>query len=91
LYLPLFVAHGVTGIRDMSGQSFNLQQREEIAAGTLLGPRMVVGRKVDGPNPWPTQPAGRVVKVGDAAEVRRVVDPLSTQGYDFVKPYQFFR
>jgi imidazolonepropionase-like amidohydrolase len=89
LYLPLFVAHGVTGIREMSGQSFNLRQREEIAAGTLLGPRMVVGKKVDGPNPWPTHPAGRVVKVAHAEEARRVVDSLSAEGYDFVKPYQF--
>lgn len=89
VYLPLFVAHGVTGIREMSGQSFNLQQREEIAAGALLGPRMVVGRKVDGPNAWPTQPAGRVVKVGNAAEARSTVDSFSAQGYDFVKPYQF--
>ena len=51
--LPLFVANGVTGVRDMGGELEVLQQwRKEIAAGTLIGPRMVIsGPMLDGPQP----------------------------------------
>ena len=41
--LPLFIANGITGVRDMGGELEVLQQwRKEIAAGTLIGPRMVI-------------------------------------------------
>src|SRR5262249_36741852 len=54
--LALFVANGVTGVREMANFPlvvFTL--RDQVAAGTLLGPRMVAaGLIVDGPNPaWP--------------------------------------
>lgn len=87
--LPLYVAHGVTGIREMSGQPFNLQHRAEIVEGKLLGPRMVVGSPlVDGPNPW-TGPGENAVVVASAEEARRMVDSLRTRGYAFIKPYNF--
>src|SRR5215831_17934684 len=36
--LPLFVANGITGVRDMGGELEVLQQwRKEISAGTLIG------------------------------------------------------
>src|SRR5215471_1290138 len=39
--LPLFVANGVTGVRDMGSDLEAVQQwRREIAAGTLIGPRI---------------------------------------------------
>ena len=48
--LPLFIANGVTGVRDMGGELEVLRQwRKEIAAGTLIGPRMVIsGPMLDG-------------------------------------------
>src|SRR5260370_42588981 len=51
--LPPFVANGVTGVRDMGGELDVLQQwRKEIAAGTLIGPRMIIsGPMLDGPEP----------------------------------------
>src|SRR5436305_13090708 len=40
---PLFIANGVTGVRDMGGDIPVLMQwREEIAAGQIVGPRMVI-------------------------------------------------
>ena len=53
-FLTLFVANGVTGVRDMGGSSeeFELLQnwRRQIRAGTLLGPRIVAaGIIIDGP------------------------------------------
>ncbi|MGQ0642803.1 MAG: amidohydrolase family protein [Gemmatimonadaceae bacterium] len=42
-FLPLFIAHGVTGVRDMAGDLVTLRRwREEIARGSRVGPRLVV-------------------------------------------------
>lgn len=86
IVLPLYVAHGVTGVRELSGSPGQLRLRSEIAEGRLLGPQMVVGSPiVDGPNPWP----GVQVRVADAEGAHRIVDSLRAQGYDFLKTYQF--
>src|SRR6202044_3704700 len=43
IILPLFVANGVTGVRDMGGDlPVLLDWRKQIAAGTIPGPRMIV-------------------------------------------------
>jgi imidazolonepropionase-like amidohydrolase len=51
--LPLFIANGITGVRDMGGELEVLQQwRKGISAGTLIGPRIVMsGPMLDGPKP----------------------------------------
>jgi imidazolonepropionase-like amidohydrolase len=85
--LPLFVANGVTGVRDMGGDLDVLKQwRSEIAAGTLLGPRMIIaGPMLDGPVPhFPSS-----APVANAADGRRVVDDLKAQGVDFIKIQSF--
>src|SRR5215468_7272051 len=48
--LPLFVANGITGVRDMGGDiPVLLKWRREIASGEIVGPRMVVsGPMLDG-------------------------------------------
>ena len=81
--LPLFVANGVTGVRDMGGELEVLQAwRKEIAAGTLIGPRMVIsGPMLDGPQPrFPSSIAIRTPEDG-----RRAVDDLKKRGADFIK------
>ncbi len=81
--LPLFVANGVTGVRDMGGELEVLKRwRSEIAAGTLLGPRMIIaGPMLDGPTPhFPSS-----APVATAADGRKVVDNLKAQGVDFIK------
>ncbi len=82
--LPLFLANGVTGVRQMFGGPNLLRWRREIEAGTLLGPRHVVASPiVDGPQPiWP----GSIV-VADPARGAEVVRDLTRDGYDFVKVY----
>jgi imidazolonepropionase-like amidohydrolase len=80
---PLFVANGVTGVRDMGGDLDVLKQwRADIAAGKMLGPRMIIaGPMLDGPTPrFPSS-----APVASAADARRVVDDLKTQGVDFIK------
>jgi imidazolonepropionase-like amidohydrolase len=81
--LPLFVANGVTGVRDMGGELEVLKRwRSQIAAGTLLGPRMIIaGPMLDGPTPhFPSS-----APVATAADGRKVVDNLKAQGVDFIK------
>ena len=81
--LPLFVANGVTGVRDMGGDLDVLKEwRAAIAAGRLLGPRMIIaGPMLDGPVPrFPSS-----APVASAADARRIVDDLRTRGVDFIK------
>src|SRR6204780_3692904 len=43
IILPLFVANGVTGVRDMGGDlPVLLDWRKQIATGVIIGPRMIV-------------------------------------------------
>jgi imidazolonepropionase-like amidohydrolase len=81
--VPLFIANGITGVRDMGGELKVLQQwRQEISAGTLLGPRIVMsGPMLDGPHPrFPSSVAIRTPEDG-----RRAVDDLKRRGADFIK------
>src|ERR1044072_1898146 len=51
IFFPLFIANGITGVRDMFGPLPPIKQwRKEMEAGTTLGPRIVAaGPIVDGP------------------------------------------
>jgi hypothetical protein len=86
IFLPLALANGITGIRQMFGSESLLKQRAEIMSGTLLGPRMIVGSPVvDGPIPmWPGS-----ISVADGPAGRQAVRSLKQRGYDFIKVYQF--
>ena len=81
--LPLFVANGVTGVRDMGGDLEVLKVwRAQIDAGNLLGPRMVIaGLMLDGP--IPRFPSSAPIK--SAADGRKAVDDLKQDGVDFIK------
>lgn len=82
--LKLFTANGVTGVRQMFGNSDLLRWRDEIAKGSLLGPRMVVAsRIIDGPEPvWPNS-----IAVRNEEEGRNAVRRVKQWGADFVKVY----
>ena len=84
-FFPLFIANGVTTVRDMFGD-LRLAERleKEIDAGTRLGPRFISpGPIVDGPQPvW--QGSIAVTTPEDGREAVRRVKRL---GGDFVKVY----
>lgn len=85
LVLPLLIANGVTGVRDMAGSLEQLQQwKLKIALGQLLGPRIVAaGPFVDGPSArWPGS-----LSVSSEAEARAAVRALHRRGADFIKVY----
>lgn len=79
----LFVANGVTGVRDMGGDLEPLiRWRSRIAAGEMIGPRMIIsGPMLDGP--VPAFPSSAPIK--DAADGRNTVDELKKNGADFIK------
>jgi imidazolonepropionase-like amidohydrolase len=81
--LPLFIANGVTGIRDMgSDLDAVLRARSEVAAHRLVGPRMVVsGPMLDGPQV--AFAASIAIKTPD--DGRKAVAMLKARGVDFIK------
>jgi len=81
--LPLFVANGVTGVRDMGSELATVQAwRNEIEGQRLIGPRiMTSGPMLDGPKPrFPSS-----IAIATPEDGRRAVDTLKQSGADFIK------
>jgi imidazolonepropionase-like amidohydrolase len=81
--LPMFIANGVTGVRDMGSELETVQDwKREIAAGKLTGPRIFTsGPMLDGPKPrFPSS-----VAIATAEDGRRAVEDLKRRGADFIK------
>jgi imidazolonepropionase-like amidohydrolase len=81
--LPLFVANGVTGVRDMGSELDIVQNwRNEIEAGRLIGPRIFTsGPMLDGPKPrFPSS-----VAIATPEDAHRAVADLKRRGADFIK------
>ena len=88
-FMPLFVANGVTGVREMFGTTALVDSaRAAVRAGRYAGPRVVgAGNLVDGSPPvWPNSVLARTPDEG-----RRVVDSLRAAGADFIKVYSRLR
>jgi imidazolonepropionase-like amidohydrolase len=87
----LFIANGVTTVRDMWGLPVFHDWRREIEAGRMVGPRMVIGSPIidgtptlwDANHPRPAPPD----QVTTADDARRVVRQVLADGADFVKVY----
>ncbi len=88
IYMPIYLAFGVTGTRELSGGLTSIALREQIKSGEILGPHMFVGSPLlDGPNPiWPDAANIPIDGPDRAAEV---VKQLHAQGFDFLKTYNF--
>jgi len=87
-FFPLFIANGITGVRDMwtTGDDFPqvVKLRAGLADSSLLVPRYAaVGWLVDGPDPiWPNSTV-----VSTPQEARHFVRKVKASGVDFVKVY----
>jgi imidazolonepropionase-like amidohydrolase len=80
--LPLYIANGVTGVRDMGGTWDTIQAyRRDIAAGALVGPRIIASGPYLDFNDVPVAH----FRVRSADDARRAVDSLHAMGVDFVK------
>ena len=81
--LPLLVANGVTGVRDMGSELATVQVwRNEIEGQRLIGPRiMTSGPMLDGPKPrFPSS-----ISITTPEDGRRAVENLKHSGADFIK------
>ena len=84
--LPLYLAHGVTTVRDVGGHLTPLSLlRNELRSGRCLGPHLhFAGPLLDGVPPlWPSQ----TVLVDTEPRARSAVRMLIDQGVDCVKVY----
>jgi imidazolonepropionase-like amidohydrolase len=83
-FLPLYLANGITGVRDMGNDSeAEMQLRRKWADSPTISPRLVsAGPIVDGPHPvWSFS-----IAVANAEEGRKAVTTVK-RDFDFVKVY----
>jgi len=87
-YFPLFIANGITGVRDMWTDLDDVrlvrEWNRQVAADELVGPRIVpTGPLLDGPRPiWPN-----AVSITTPARARTIVDSLVRGGVQTLKIY----
>jgi imidazolonepropionase-like amidohydrolase len=81
--LPLLLANGIIGVRDMGGNlDALLEWRKQISAGTLLAPHLVfAGPMLE----LARQAQPEVAIVQTPEEGRKAVDDLALRGVDFIK------
>jgi imidazolonepropionase-like amidohydrolase len=83
VFLPLLLANGITGVRDMGGDlEALLSWKRDVEAGTLLGPHIVAS------GPWLAgggKKSPEQFPVADADEARAAVRELKQRGADFIK------
>lgn len=94
-----FLKAGVTGAANLGGGAGSDQDllwlRDEIAAGRIVGPRLYVAKRINGPraevaSPRPDQVlASKPAAPTTAADGIAAVRAAHERGYDFIKPYQF--
>ena len=82
--LPLYLAHGITAVRDAAGDLSPsvFEWRDAVAKGTLTGPRIFTsGPKLEGyKSIWPGD-----LEIGNVAELNAALDQLQGWKVDFVK------
>jgi hypothetical protein len=96
IFFPLYIANGITGVRDMGGGmerstgnlSIKFQKlslwRNEVIQGKRLGPEMLLaGSMIDGsPTVWPG-----TIGVTDSLSIHKAVQEQKELGVDFIKVY----
>ena len=90
--LPVYVAYGVTGVRDMGSDLAVLRAaRDRVRAGETIGPRVVMaGPILDGPLRAPMPAAHRRwrIELTDPVRARAVTDSIARAGADFIKVHE---
>ena len=81
---PLFLAAGITSIRDMAAETDKPARLHVFDTNEALGPRVVFAGIIDGRGPYqgPTN-----TLVSDEAEARKAVQAMSAAGFGLVKIY----
>lgn len=81
-FLPLFVGHGVTSVRDMGSSLETLKWRAAVENHRVVGPTIVTCGLIldDAPGDWPFR-----LRVRTADEARAAVDRRANEGVDCIK------
>jgi len=80
----MYLANGVTTVRNLHGLATHLRWRESLSRGEMLGPRLYTsGPIVDGDPP--ARSTNKVIRTAD--EARQAVAEQKLAGYDFLKIY----
>lgn len=83
-WAPVYLAGGVTTIRDLGGEEgFLVAMRDEIASGRALGPRYLLAGLIDGPGPR----AFGAVSVSTPEEALTAVRRYKSEGFNEIKIY----
>ncbi|MEO8479959.1 MAG: amidohydrolase family protein [Gemmatimonadota bacterium] len=86
-FFPLFLANGVTGVRDMGGSLENLAHWREMRREGSLMPRVIASGPILTGAVEENDP--RVIKVLTVAQADAVVDSLAGLGVDFIKVHDW--
>lgn len=79
---PLYIANGITGVRDMGGDPDVLEsRRKRIESRELLGPHLILA----GPFLAGGKSDRQTIAVNTPEEARQAVDAVKKRGLDFVK------
>lgn len=86
--IPIMLANGITGFRDMWGNKEEIALRDSIKQGLVIAPRMMVGTPlVNGPATF----FDGSISIKNVEQVPAIVDSLQSSGYDFLKVYSHLR
>jgi len=80
--MTTYIANGVTTIFELGGRVEHFGQRNEIAKGKVIGPRMAIASMINGGNP---NNGGRIVNTD--LDARQAVRSAKAEGYNFIKAY----
>ncbi|MFT7559222.1 MAG: hypothetical protein ACI93R_001127 [Flavobacteriales bacterium] len=86
----LYLAHGITTVRNMSGERKTLKFRQEQADGQTTGPRLLVSSPVL--NQHSRYASSSIHRfINDPGHARRLVKKYKSMGYDLIKVYDGLR
>ncbi|HEV3311899.1 MAG TPA: amidohydrolase, partial [Chloroflexota bacterium] len=88
----MFLANGVTLVRNMWGSPFHLAMRQKIASGDFPGPRVITTSPIiDGPGPAGTTIWPGSSMAADSSQARSLVREFSARGYQQTKAYSWLK
>ncbi|MCF4101886.1 amidohydrolase family protein [Gillisia sp. M10.2A] len=79
--MTTYIVNGVTTIFELGGRVEHFGQRNEIAKGKVIGPRMAIASMLNGGD----NNGGRIVN--NASDARQAVRSAKAEGYNFIKAY----
>ncbi|MDJ0645729.1 MAG: amidohydrolase family protein [Flavobacteriaceae bacterium] len=80
--MSLYISNGVTTTFDLDARAQHIGQRDEIASGKVIGPRMALAALINGGE-------GHGRKANIPSDGRQAVRSAKAEGYSFIKVYSF--